>query len=171
MKNSELQGLFILDHNGNCIQGIAGCNGVCPFVLVVFSLCAMFLQKANKWIRPSRADCSFSCSWRGLGAHRLGGRGKELEPAVHRGRLLGGTGSRQNLHLGGDRVKTQRLKRIVQSFMQSRKFLIKLKTKLQQTEGKVVYELLKFLVCPFLSLRAFCHLLLSLFRKLSILHS
>lgn len=26
----------------------------------VFSLCAIILQKANKWIRPSRADLRFS---------------------------------------------------------------------------------------------------------------
>lgn len=98
MKNSELQGLFILDHNASFIPGIAGCNGEHPFVWFVFNLCAVFLQKAiSRSDLPGQIVLSlgstWDCSQRGLAAHTPGSRGKELEPAVHRETLLGGTGS------------------------------------------------------------------------------
>lgn len=45
MKNRELQGFFISDHNANCIQEIAGCNGEHPFVWDLLSICALCALK------------------------------------------------------------------------------------------------------------------------------
>lgn len=77
-------------------------------------------------------ESSWEYWWRGLGSHRLGDRGTELEPVAHREEQGAG-----KTHIWDMTLKLQRLKRTVQSviqiFMQTRKFLIKLRANQQYT--------------------------------------
>lgn len=120
MKNSELQGLFILDHNASFIPGIAGCNGEHPFVWFVFNLCAVFLQKAIS-----------SFSWEYLGLFPEG----SCSPHTWEQRQRTGACSSQGDTTGRNREQLKptpggwqwKPKRFVQSFLQPRKVLTKLK--------------------------------------------